>query len=139
MWYRMMAIAFLTNGLGAFGVRVLKDMGLAATHSSLYLAFWYTAGCLLAILAFTTGTHRKLLPREVLIGGLMGLCSSLGWIFLTFAIAHQVPGYLVFPVAIGGSLSIVAAAGVLGFKERVSAYGYLGILSGVAGIIVLSA
>ncbi len=138
MWYRMMAIAFLSNGLGAFGVRVLQDMGLAETHSSLYLALWYTTGCLVAIAAFLMGSRRQLLAKEIVIGGLMGLCSSLGWIFLTFAIARGVPGYLVFPIAIGGSLSIVAVVGVLAFRERLSLYGYLGILSGVAGIIVLS-
>ena len=38
----------------------------------------------------------------------------------------------------GGSLSIVAAVGVLVFKERLSPYGYLGILTGIAGIAILA-
>jgi drug/metabolite transporter (DMT)-like permease len=137
MWYRMMLIACVTNGFGAFGARVLQALGLAGTHAFLYLAFWYSAGFALALVAFLAG-QRELLGREIAIGGLMGLCSSLGWVCLTTAIAKGVPGYLVFPIAIGGSLSIVAAVGVLVFKERISPYGYLGILAGIAGIVLLA-
>jgi multidrug transporter EmrE-like cation transporter len=137
MWYRMMAIAFFTNGLGAFGVRVLQGMGLAQTHSFLYLDFWYLAGLAVSMIAFLS-RRPKLSPAELAVGGLMGLFSSVGWIFLTQAVARGMPGYLIFPIAIGGSLSVVAAVGVMVFKERLSAYGYLGILTGVAGIALLA-
>jgi multidrug transporter EmrE-like cation transporter len=139
MWYRMMAIAFFANGLGAFGARVLQGMGLAETHSFLYLAFWYVAGLTFAMAAFLSSQRSKLGRSEIVVGGLMGLFSSVGWIFLTQAIACGMPGYLAFPIAIGGNLSIVAMVGVLVFKERLSLYGYLGILTGVAGIGLLAA
>lgn len=177
MWYRMMAIAFLANGLCAFGARVLQDLGLAETHSFLYLAFWYLAGLAVSLLAFLGQSDRPaasaafavlesnssgdtgqapptsralagpvaqissvagLTPSEVLIGGLMGIFSSVGWIFLTRAIASGLPGYLAFPIAIGGNLSIVAVVGVLIFKERLSLYGYFGMLSGITGIALLA-
>jgi multidrug transporter EmrE-like cation transporter len=137
MWYRMMLIAFLTNGLGAFGARVLQDMGLAETHSFLYLAFWYSAGLTVSLIAFLS-RRSNLAPAEIVVGGLMGLFSSVGWILLTQAIASGMPGYLAFPIAIGGNLSIVAAVGVLVFKERLSPYGYLGILTGIVGIALLA-
>jgi multidrug transporter EmrE-like cation transporter len=137
VWYRMMAIAFFANGLCAFGARVLEDMRLAKTHSFLYLAFWYSAGLAISLLAFLSQRNR-LAVREVIVGGIMGLFSSVGWIFLTQAIARGTPGYLAFPIAIGGNLSIVAAVGVLVFRERLSVYGYLGVLSGIAGIAVLA-
>ena len=137
MWYRMMAIAFFANGLCAFGARVLQDLGLAKTHFFLYLAFWYTAGLAISLIAFLKASPRLVLP-EIVIGGLMGLFSSVGWIFLTQALAGGMPGVLVFPIAIGGSLSIVATVGVVIFKERLSAYGYLGIISGVTGIAFLT-
>jgi len=133
----MMAIAFFTNGLCAFGARVLQDLGLAQTHSLLYLAFWYLAGLAVALVAFLFRQPR-LARAEIAVGGLMGLFSSVGWIFLTQAIARGMAGYLAFPIAIGGSLSIVAAVGVLVFKERLSPYGYLGILTGIAGIAILA-
>lgn len=138
MWYRMMAIAFVTNGLCAFGARVLQDMELAKTHSALYLSFWYSAGLVVALVSFLPKFSR-LTRSEFVIGGLMGLFSSVGWIFLTLAISRGLPGYLVFPIAIGGNLSIVAAVGVFVFKERLSPYGYLGILSGISGIALLAA
>jgi multidrug transporter EmrE-like cation transporter len=142
----MMAIAFLANGLCAFGARVLQDMGLAGTHSFLYLAFWYLAGLAVSMLIFHSAAASpsdvtpigQLTRSELLIGGLMGICSSVGWIFLTRAIASGMPGYLVFPIAIGGNLSIVAVVGVLLFKERLSSYGYLGMVSGIAGIALLA-
>ena len=137
MWYRMMAIAFFTNGLGAFGMSVLTAMGLVKTHNFLYLAFWYSAGLTVSLVAFLSGKP-KLSRSEIAVGGLMGLFSSVGWVFLSQAMAHDMPGYLTYPIAIGGSLSIVAAVGVLVFKERLSPYGYLGILTGVAGIALLA-
>ena len=137
MWYRMMLLAFLANGFCTFGARVLEGMGLAKTHSFLYLAFWYTAGLLVSIMAALSG-WRRFNRAELVIGAFMGLFSSLGWIFMTSAIAQGVPGYLVFPIAIGGNLSIVAAVGVLVFRERLSVYGYAGILCGVAGLAVIS-
>jgi multidrug transporter EmrE-like cation transporter len=137
MWYRMMAVAFFANGLSAFGARVLQDMGLAQTHSFLYLGFWYMAGLAVSLIAFVS-RGPKLSGAEIAIGGLMGLFSSVGWILLTLAIARGTPGYLAFPIAIGGSLSIVAAVGVLVFKERLSPCGYLGILTGITGIVLLA-
>lgn len=137
MWYRMMVAAFIANGLCAFGARVLQGMGLAGTHSFLYLAFWYTAGLVISIIAFVSVSPRLTRP-EVIIGGAMGLFSSLGWIFMTAAIAKGLPGYVVFPIAIGGNLSIVAAVGVLIFRERLSVYGYTGMLCGIVGLAVLS-
>jgi hypothetical protein len=136
MWYRWMAIAFITNGLSQFGVRVLKGMGLAESHSYLYLSFWYTTGLVAAIVTFLAARH-KLLPREIVLGGLMGLFSSGCWFLLTASLAHGIPGYLVFPVAIGGSLSLVALVGVVVLREHLSVYGYLGVLSGIAAMVVL--
>lgn len=137
MWYRMMVIAFFANGLGAFGLRVLQGMGLAETHSFLYLGFWYLAGLCVAMIALLS--QRASLGRsEIVVGGLMGLFSSVGWILLSQAIARDTPGVVAYPIAIGGNLSIVAAVGVLVFKERLSPYGYLGILTGVAGIALLA-
>ena len=52
MWYRWMFLAFVTNGLSAFGARVLKGMGLAESHGYLYLSLWYTTGLVAALALF---------------------------------------------------------------------------------------
>jgi len=41
-------------------------------------------------------------------------------------------------VAVGGSLSVVALVGIVILRERLSAYGYAGVLCGIAAIIVLT-
>jgi hypothetical protein len=137
MWYRWMLAAFVTNGLSAFGARVLKDMGLAESHGYLYLSLWYTTG-LVAALALFAVSRQRLLPREIILGGIMGVFSSGCWFMLMAAIAHGVPGYLVFPVAVGGSLSVVSLVGVVVLRERLSIYGYFGILSGIAATVILA-
>ncbi|MHC4445905.1 MAG: hypothetical protein ACYTBZ_23055 [Planctomycetota bacterium] len=137
MWYRWMFLAFITNGLSQFGVRVMKDMGLAASHGHLYLSFWYLTGLIAAAIVFAVN-RKRLLWREMVLGSLMGLFSAGCWFLLTGALGQGVPGYLVFPVAIGGSLSVVALVGVVVLKERLSVYGYLGVISGIAAIVLLS-
>jgi len=137
MWYRMMIIAFLANGLSAFGVAVVGEMEpFGKTHGFLYLALWYSGG-----LAVATGVlvYAGVWPRrhEVVVGGIMGICSSVGWLCIGRALANEVPAYVVLPIAIAGSLSVVAAVGVIGFKERLSLYGYAGIVAGVAAIVLL--
>jgi len=54
------------------------------------------------------------------------------------ALERNVPGYIVFPVTTGGNLFLVAAAGVLLFKERMGPYGIAGILTGILSLILLS-
>ncbi len=137
MWYRWMFLAFVTNGLSQFGVRVMQDMGLAESHSYLYLSFWYTTGLAAAVPIFLL-SRQRLLPREIILGGIMGLFSCGCWFMLTAALAHGVPGYPVFPIAIGGSLSVVSLVGVAVFREHLSIYGYLGVLSGIAATVILA-
>ena len=137
MWYRWMILAFVTNGLSQFGVRVMGDMGLAKSHGFLYLSFWYLTGLLVAVAMFFAASG-KLLVREILLGSLMGLFSAGCWFLLTGAVGQGIPGVLAFPVAIGGSLSVVTLVGVVVLKERLSIYGYLGVVSGIAGLVVLS-
>ena len=137
MWYRMMTIAFLANGLSAFGVAVVSQMEkFGSTHGFLYLALWYSGGFVVATGALLAAGP-SLRPREMVVGGIMGLCSSVGWFCIDSALAHEVPAYLVLPIAIAGSLSVVAAVGVIGFRERLSFYGYAGIVAGVLAIVLL--
>ena len=137
MWFRWMILAFITNGLCQFGVRVMQDMGLAKTHSYLYLGFWYLAGLVFALITFLVARQR-LLPREVLLGGLMGLFSAGQWFLISGSLSHGMNGFVAFPVAIGGSLSLVSLVGVVVFKERLSSYGYCGVLAGIVSVVLLS-
>jgi uncharacterized membrane protein len=136
MWFRWMAIALIANGLSQFGTRILQEMGLADSHAFLYLAFWYTAGLVVALIMLVAPGER-ITRKELLIGSAMGVCSSLGWLCLTTALGQGLVGYVAYPVAVGGSMSIVTLVGILAFKERLTIYGYLGVACGILGITML--
>jgi multidrug transporter EmrE-like cation transporter len=78
------------------------------------------------------------LKNEILMGAGMGLCSVLGQLGMVMALSSNVPGYLVFPVAIGGNLFIVVAGGLILFKERLRSYGVVGLVLGAAALVTLA-
>jgi hypothetical protein len=120
----MMLVAFVTNGLGPFGLKILSEEGLAA-HQWQYLICWYAGGLVFAALAFArswSGVYR----REATLGAAMGACSLAGQSFTGLSLAREVPGHIVFPITTGGSLFVVASVGILVFGERVGVYGIAG-------------
>lgn len=136
-WLRLMLVAFVANGIGPFGLKILTEMGLAATYQSQYLLYWYLGGFVFAALALWRSGLRPT-STEVALGALMGGCSLLGQSFTGLALSNGVPGHVVFPITTGGSLFLVATAGLLLFKERVGPYGLAGMALGIAALVGLS-
>ena len=137
MWFRLMMIAFVFNGLCTFGLRILADMGLAQHYTSSYLVFWYLAGFLfLGAQYLRSGERAK--TADFIVGSVLGLCSAGGQTALGLALAHGLPGSIVFPVVLAGGLFIVVGAGVLVFGETIGNAGKLGIVLGVVSIVLLS-
>ena len=137
VWLRLMLVAFVANGIGPFGLKILTEMGLAATYQAQYLLYWYLGGFIFAAAALWRSGLR---PRqsEVMLGALMGGCSLLGQSFTGLALANGMPGHVVFPITTGGSLFLVASAGLLLFKEKVGPYGIAGMVLGIAALVGLS-
>lgn len=131
-----MAIAFVANGLGPFGLKVLNGLGLSSQQSS-YLLWWYAGGCLFAVVILGR-QWTQVRSKECLLGAAMGLCSLGGQAFTGMALSRGVPGHIAFPMTTGGSLFFVAAAGIVVFKERVGIYGLLGIALGICSLVLLS-
>jgi len=136
VWIRLMLVAFLANGIGPFGLKVLAEQGLAA-HQSRYLFYWYIGGTAFGIAALAAGRTGVRL-REILLGAAMGACSLAGQSFTALALARGLPGHIVFPLTTGGSLFVVAVAGIVLFRERVGPYGLCGIVLGVASLVMLA-
>ena len=136
-WLRLMLVAFVANGIGPFGLKVLTEMGLASAYQSQYLLYWYLGGFVFAVAALLRSGLR---PRgsEVVLGVLMGACSLLGQSFTGLALTNGMPGHVVFPITTGGSLFLVASAGLVIFKERVGPYGLAGMVLGIAALVGLS-
>jgi drug/metabolite transporter (DMT)-like permease len=137
VWLRLMLIAFVTNGLGPFGLKVLSERGFAEAYQSQYLLYWYFGGFAFALLALLRSGVRPQF-REVLLGALMGACSLSGQSFTGLALSHGLPGHIAFPITTGGSLFLVAAAGLFVFNERVGPYGIAGIVLGIMALVALS-
>ena len=136
VWLQMMLIAFVTNGLGPFGLKVLTEQGWGSFQWQ-YLIYWYAGGVLFALLALWRN-WQGMARRELILGVLMGMCSLGGQSCTGLALARGVPGHVAFPITTGGSLFLVAAAGILIFKERIGAYGVAGIALGIASLVMLS-
>jgi len=137
MWTRMMFICFLTNGLCAFGLRIMTGMGLIETYKLPYILLWYSAGLVLAAAVLLRG--RNLADRKELGVGIgLALCSVGGQLGMAGALEHGVPGYVVYQVAPCGGLLFVVLAGVLFFKERVTIYGICGIGLGLVALALLT-
>lgn len=137
VWLRLMLIAFLANGIGPFGLKVLTERGFGDAFQAQYLLYWYCGGLGFAIAALLKSGLRPT-AREIGLGVLMGACSLFGQAFTGLALSHGVPGHVAFPLTTGGSLFLVAAAGLLLFKERVGPYGIAGIVLGIVALVALS-
>jgi drug/metabolite transporter (DMT)-like permease len=137
LWLQLMLVAFVANGVGPFGLKILSEEGLATGYQSQYLLYWYLGALVFALAALVRSRLRPF-RREVWLGALMGGCSLLGQAFTGLALSHGVPGHVAFPITTGGSLFLVGAAGMLLFKERVGAYGLAGMALGIAALVALS-
>jgi multidrug transporter EmrE-like cation transporter len=67
----------------------------------------------------------------------MGLCSIAGQFFTGLALSRNVAGHVAFPISTGGTLFVVALAGVFLFKERVGPFGIAGLVLGILSIVML--
>jgi len=137
MWVLLMLIAFLLNGLSAFGLRVLAGMGLTANYTAQYLFYYYLTGMVILAIILVA-KMLKPTKTEAGIGALMALCSISGNTALAFALSnYDIPGNIAFPISNGGSLFLVVITGVLLFRERLGRYGIAGCALGALSIIFL--
>ena len=61
-----------------------------------------------------------------------------GQLAMAVALKRNVPGHVVFPIAIGGSVFIVVLGGRLLFGERLNSSTAGGVFVGLAAVVLLS-
>jgi multidrug transporter EmrE-like cation transporter len=137
MWFRLMMVAFIFNGLCSFGLRILAGLGLAAHYTPIYLIFWYLSGVAFMLLVLSRSPHRPA-RSDMLVGAGLGFFSTCGQTSMGLAMANGLPGSVVFPVALAGGLCLVVLTAVLVFKERIGPAGIAGISLGILSIALLS-
>lgn len=136
-WLRLMMIAFVANGLGPFGLKIMSEKGLSKQYHYQYLVLWYAGGLLFGLVWFMA-TRGKFRAKEVGMAFGIAMGSFGGQLFSLLALERNVPGYVVFPMTTGGNLFLVAAAGIFLFREKVGPYGIAGILTGILSLVLLS-
>jgi len=137
MWFLLMLIVFFTNGMSSFGLKVIADWGLPETSKFPYLSIWYGAGLLSIGIPMAL---KGIWPRrhELLWGAALACLSIGGQVAMSMALDLRVPGHIVFPVAIGGSVFLVTLVGTLAFGEKMNLMTAVGVLCGFLAVVVLS-
>src|SRR5215475_6932756 len=136
-WLQLMLVAFVANGLGPFGLKIMAEKGLSERYHYQYLLLWYAGGLFFG-LAWFFASRGRFRSREFLMSSGIAVGSFGGQLFSLLALERNVPGYVVFPMTTGGNLFLVAAAGVLLFREKIGPYGIAGIVTGIASLVLLS-
>ncbi len=136
MWFLLMVVILLTNGMSAFGLKMLAGWGLPETVKYPYLTIWY-AGGLAAIALPMILKGMRVGKTEIFWGAAAGALSIGGQVAMAVALSSGVPGHVVFPIAIGGSIFVVALAGRLVFGERMNPPTALGVALGFVAVILL--
>lgn len=130
-----MLVAFLTNGIGPFGLKVLTELHLDR-YELQYLVSWYAGGLVLAIAAYRQSLRFG--RWELILGAGMGAFSLGGQYFTGRALSLGIPGHVAFPITTGGTLFLVALMGIVIFREKVGLYGRAGLVLGILALMVLS-
>ena len=136
MWFLLMLVILLTNGMSAFGLKVIAGWGLPETVKFPYLTIWYAAG-LASIGVPMLFKGLRIGRKEMVWGGAAAALSVGGQVAMAVALDSGVPGHVVFLIAIGGSIFVVALAGRLIFGERINRMSTLGVAVGFLAVILL--
>lgn len=136
--HQLMLVAFFCNGMGPFGLKVLAANNLSDPYHYQFIAAYYFCGFLLIVPVVLLAGIRPSV-KELVIGAAMGAFSFAGTLFTAFALERGTPGEIVFPITTGGSLIVVAIAGISIFKEKIARRGIVGILIGILALALLSA
>ena len=137
-WPLLMLVILLTNGMGAFGLKILSSWGLPPSMKFPYLTVWYAAGLpLIGIPMLLRGVRGGF--KEARWGSLFAVLSLGGQLAMSYALDYGIPGSVVYPVAIGGSILVVALAGRLFFGEKMHPLSWTGIAIGVVAVVLLGA
>lgn len=137
MWFWLVLLILMTNGMSAFGLKVVAEWHLQDSVKFPYLAIWYAAGtATLGLPMLIKGIRMG--RKELTLGCLMALLSIGGQVAMATALGLGVPGSMVFPVTAGGSLLVVIVAGLLLFGEKMNLVTTLGVALGFIAVILLS-
>ncbi|MDO8586342.1 MAG: hypothetical protein Q7T82_04820 [Armatimonadota bacterium] len=137
-WFGLLLVAFVCAGIAQ---ALAQEISLRGLHDTLNLRTTVTLGAggmLLWIVTFLRGERPT--PRHWLLGGLTGLLVAAGNVTLFVALdacALHGRAYMVFPIAVAGSILLFAVYQVASGKEPCGIRKILGVACSVAGVALL--
>jgi drug/metabolite transporter (DMT)-like permease len=133
-WLMLLGMAFLLTGIPQIAQAAAARLGAINLWFFLFLTFLSGSIALWSFLSI-----RRIVPRGRVFayGGLAGLASVAGNMFTLQALGRLAEP-VVFPVSLAGPVIGAVLLSVLFFREKTKPLGYLGILLGLAGIVLLA-
>ena len=145
-WWLFMSLAAATNALSMYAYKLASALperlgapaspGASAANTAAFLLVTYAGIAVLAPIALALMGRRGTFGPGAGIGALGGLVIVVLGFFMMATLSSGIPGYLVFPVTSGGGNVVVAALSFVFLKERPSAFGWAGLVVGLASFVV---
>ena len=133
-WLVLLGVAFLLTGIPQVSQAAAARLG--AINLWFYLFLTFSAGAAaLWLFILLKGTMPR---RGVLSYGALAAVGSVAGNFFTLKALAKLPEPVVFPVSLAGPVIAAVLLSLLYFKEKIKPLGYLGILAGLAGIVLLA-
>ena len=129
-------LLLLVGGSGDAMSKIYEELG-PMEYSSQYLLYTFAAA--LVICSLTAAVRgQKLAPADVLYGCLVGIPNYYSARFLLLSLTY-VPAVVAYPVFSVGTILLVGAAGVLIFREKMTAKQWIAVGIIIAAMILLNA
>ena len=133
-WLLWLGTAFVLTGIPQIAQAAAARLGAINLWYFLFLTFLSGS---VALWTFLLAMRAEPGRGIVLYGGLAGLASVAGNMFTLQALG-RLHEPVVFPVSLAGPVIGAVLLGILFFREKTRPLGYLGILLGLAGIVLLA-
>ena len=130
-WFILIFLAFLLSGGPRIGQKLVAFYKESTT---VYLFLSYLAGTLVLLPVYfkTKSYSLKSLPY-----GLIAAIGSIAGVFCTISALRVLPSSIVFTITLSGPIILGLILSLAVFKEKIKPIGWLGIILGLAGIIVI--
>ena len=133
-WLILLGIAFILTGIPQIAQAAAARLGAINLWYFLFLTFLSGS---VALWSFLYAKRMAPRGRVFVYGGLAGLASVAGNMFTLQALGRLAEP-VVFPVSLAGPVIGAVLLSVLFFREKTKPLGYLGILLGLGGIVLLA-
>jgi drug/metabolite transporter (DMT)-like permease len=133
-WLGLIGAAFVLTGIPQLAQAAAARLGAINLWFFLFLTF--SAG---AVALWVALRVKKMKTRRGLFGyGTLAAFGSVAGNFFTLRALAKLPEPVVFPVSMAGPILAAVLLSVFYFREKIKPLGYLGILAGLAGIVLLA-